>query len=368
MRGGKRKLEMKNELKGTKFGKNSTQNSHATDSLNFKRTSVADTLKKCNLERKLATERENDIKAKSFKQATQKRGFTSTRFIRKKVSTKIDKLKQSPLKKKLGLFDSIRQNKEQSQDRSKRKELSSKIDKLFFSKHHNEQNKSTMSQTNHVNTLDTPKHIQVNILEFSNKVQHLSSRTKNDFFSSTLSDNKLSELHTCSDMKSRKGYVEGEENVKDTEEILDHKNHSHALQKANSQLNSVEEVQDQKIAKLSGQQHPKNSLTIGSKTDRNFIPRTCRRIDKDPMWLVNVIRQSSKESHQLSRKREDSASGSRNDYSKSSRKGFYNKSRAQHQYISSRKGSSKRVTHSQNRMIKFSQNHSKLYMNLANLN
>lgn len=162
--------------------------------------------------------------------------------------------------------------------------------------------------------------------------------------------------------------MEGEENVKDTEELLNHKSGAGEIDRDADQFNSAGEFKTSKYTKLSGQHHPKRIQRMANPKDRDFLSKTCQRVEKDPMWLVNIIRQSSKESHQLSRKGEDSASRSRDNYSKSSRKGFYNKSRAQHQYISSRKGSDHRVTQSQNRMIQLSQNHSKLYMNMKDLN
>jgi len=46
----------------------------------------------------------------------------------------------------------------------------------------------------------------------------LTSRTKTDFQSSTLSENHLADLQTSLELSSRKGYVDGEENVKDCED------------------------------------------------------------------------------------------------------------------------------------------------------
>ena len=80
--------------------------------------------------------------------------------------------------------------------------------------------------------------------------------------------------------------------------------------------------------------------------------------DNDPMWLVNIIRQSSQESHQLSRRGDHSTTRNK-DASQSSRKGFYSKKRAQHQYINSnRKDSQNRLAHSQTRVLRSSKNNS----------
>jgi hypothetical protein len=94
--------------------------------------------------------------------------------------------------------------------------------------------------------------------------------------------------------------------------------------------------------------------------------------DNSPMRLINIIRQSSQESHTLSR-RDDSVLTRLGDnkLSNSSTRqiGYFHKDKAHHRLISSRKNSS-RLQHSQTRVLRSSQNEiitKKLYVKIKDL-
>ncbi|CAI2387459.1 unnamed protein product [Moneuplotes crassus] len=311
-------------------------NAKISDCCSQNESSVLKALNKSSPVRKLATERDKNANAKSFNHITQKREFTTTRLRLKDASSSIYKYSQSAGPNKPGLLDCIRKRKQQSKERIQRKELSSKIDKLLYSKNSKYPSKASTSQPHNMATVDTPMHIKVDILKIKKKMPQANSRTKNGF-SSTMSESKLGDLRSCSAQIISKGYVEGEENIKDTEDLASKKD---IYRELNSNI------------RPSATQYLQEAKRISSSTNRDLTTRTSHRVDKDSLWLVNVIRQSSRESQRIMTAREDCGSRSRDNHSKSSRKGFYNKNKAQHQYIPSRKGSEQRMTNSQNRVAK----------------